>query len=278
MAERSNTNPNLSLQVPPMNLRQSNSELGSARTDLQINRRRMSMASSNGDDLRVDVVINDQREERSEPQSNIQVNLDQNAFIEKIFNWQPAPLGKNVLCKIIRRKSGVESLYPQYELFLEASDNSRTFLLAARKRKKKTHSYIISANRFNVSKDKKFKVGSVTSNFVGTTFSINQKNGTQKRQMATVDYEINVLGLKGPRKMRILLPGMDINNKPLDIEGDLARNHGNENKNIIAMHNKSPQWNEDTQSFVLNFHGRVTMASVKNFQIVNSYDRIKCLF
>lgn len=33
--------------------------------------------------------------------------------------------------------------------------------------------------------------------------------------------------------------------------------------------NKSPTWNEQTQSYVLNFHGRVTQASVKNFQIVH---------
>ena len=38
------------------------------------------------------------------------------------------------------------------------------------------------------------------------------------------------------------------------------------------MENKSPQWNEETQSYVLNFNGRVTMASVKNFQVVNDHD------
>lgn len=39
------------------------------------------------------------------------------------------------------------------------------------------------------------------------------------------------------------------------------------------MHNKAPVWNDDTQSYVLNFHGRVTQASVKNFQIVHDNDR-----
>jgi hypothetical protein len=42
---------------------------------------------------------------------------------------------------------------------------------------------------------------------------------------------------------------------------------------IVELHNKTPIWNEDTQSYVLNFHGRVTQASVKNFQIVHSNDR-----
>jgi hypothetical protein len=32
-------------------------------------------------------------------------------------------------------------------------------------------------------------------------------------------------------------------------------------------------WNEETQSYVLNFHGRVTQASVKNFQIIHDGDR-----
>ena len=37
----------------------------------------------------------------------------------------------------------------------------------------------------------------------------------------------------------------------------------------MTLVNKSPSWNEQSQSYVLNFHGRVTQASVKNFQIVH---------
>lgn len=42
--------------------------------------------------------------------------------------------------------------------------------------------------------------------------------------------------------------------------------------NMIELHNKTPTWNDDSQSYVLNFHGRVTQASVKNFQIVHDSD------
>lgn len=41
---------------------------------------------------------------------------------------------------------------------------------------------------------------------------------------------------------------------------------------LVELHNKTPIWNEETQSYVLNFHGRVTQASVKNFQIVHNND------
>lgn len=42
--------------------------------------------------------------------------------------------------------------------------------------------------------------------------------------------------------------------------------------NVVELHNKTPVWNDDTQSYVLNFHGRVTQASVKNFQLVHDSD------
>ncbi|GAA5805352.1 hypothetical protein HPULCUR_010868 [Helicostylum pulchrum] len=53
-------------------------------------------------------------------------------------------------------------------------------------------------------------------------------------------------------------------------------------RDLLVLYNKSPQWNEgnviflcfvtcnkmETQSFALNFNGRVAQASVKDFQIV----------
>lgn len=44
-------------------------------------------------------------------------------------------------------------------------------------------------------------------------------------------------------------------------------------ESLIELHNKPPFWNEATGSYTLNFQGRVTQASVKNFQIVHADDR-----
>merc|ERR1719419_1128261 len=38
---------------------------------------------------------------------------------------------------------------------------------------------------------------------------------------------------------------------------------------IEVLINRTPQWNERIGAYVLNFQGRVTMASVKNFQLEN---------
>ncbi|KAK9139455.1 hypothetical protein Scep_009136 [Stephania cephalantha] len=39
---------------------------------------------------------------------------------------------------------------------------------------------------------------------------------------------------------------------------------------MLVLKNKSPRWHEQLQCWCLNFRGRVTVASVKNFQLVAS--------
>lgn len=43
-----------------------------------------------------------------------------------------------------------------------------------------------------------------------------------------------------------------------------------QNGSKLVLKNKSPRWHEHLQCWCLNFHGRVTVASVKNFQLVAS--------
>lgn len=87
--------------------------------------------------------------------------------------------------------------------------------------------------------------------------------------------DTNVLGFKGPRKMTVVLPGMTPDRQRVtiapqdDSETLLERWKSHSLDDIVVLHNKTPVWNDETQSYVLNFHGRVTQASVKNFQIVH---------
>lgn len=43
-------------------------------------------------------------------------------------------------------------------------------------------------------------------------------------------------------------------------------------RNILLLQNKEPLWNEESRSYVLNFNGRVTRPSVKNFQLISRHD------
>uniref|UniRef100_A0A3Q1DFE5 Tubby C-terminal domain-containing protein n=1 Tax=Amphiprion ocellaris TaxID=80972 RepID=A0A3Q1DFE5_AMPOC len=204
------------------------------------------------------------------------------------FVMQPAPQGVTVKCRVTRDQRGMDkSLYPLYYLHLD--NDKKTFLLAGRKRKKSTTSnYLISIDATDLSRGGENFVGKLRSNLMGTKFTVfdNALNperalpdmSNARQELAGIIYETNVLGMKGPRRMTVVIPGMDKDNDrvPLrprsDCDGLLIRHQNRRMENLIELHNKTPVWNEETASHVLNFNGRVTQASIKNFQIVHSKD------
>ncbi|KAI9103620.1 hypothetical protein K1719_023243 [Acacia pycnantha] len=126
--------------------------------------------------------------------------------------------------------------------------------------------------------------------------------------IAQVTYELNVLGTRGPRRMHCIMHSIPVSSldtdgtvpgqpellpcsledsfrsisfsKSLDhsIEFSSARfsdigaacsNDDEDNKmRPLVLKNKPPRWHEQLQCWCLNFRGRVTVASVKNFQLI----------
>ncbi|XP_063294665.1 tubby protein homolog isoform X4 [Pelobates fuscus] len=208
------------------------------------------------------------------------------------FAVRPAPRGVTIKCRITRDKKGMDrGMYPTYYLHLEREDGKKVFLLAGRKRKKsKTSNYLISIDPTDLSRGGESFVGKLRSNLMGTKFIVydngvnpgktnsSSEASTVRQELAAICYETNVLGFKGPRKMSVLIPGMNMDqergfSRPRNEHETLLSRWQNKNtENVIELHNKTPVWNDDTQSYVLNFHGRVTQASVKNFQIIHDND------
>ncbi|CAI2323916.1 unnamed protein product [Caenorhabditis sp. 36 PRJEB53466] len=211
------------------------------------------------------------------------------------FVQDTAPENCLYKCVITRQKSGMDKgMFPTYFLHLEEPTNmnqkGKLFLLAARKRKKSTTAnYLISADATNLSREADSYCAKVRSNALGTQFTIydsglspkkvpNHKMGIRS-ELAAVIYETNVLGFKGPRKMTVIIPGIEKGSenatgqrhliRPVDEKDTLLEKFRNNDTVIKVLNNKGPQWNDETQSYVLNFHGRVTQASVKNFQIIH---------
>ncbi|XP_065694572.1 tubby protein homolog isoform X1 [Patagioenas fasciata] len=208
------------------------------------------------------------------------------------FAIRPAPQGVTVKCRITRDKKGMDrGMYPTYYLHLEREHGKKVFLLAGRKRKKsKTSNYLISIDPTDLSRGGESFIGKLRSNLMGTKFTV-YDNGVNpmkttssleasvlRQELAAICYETNVLGFKGPRKMSVIIPGMNMDHERVSIrprnehETLLARWQNKNTESVIELHNKTPVWNDDTQSYVLNFHGRVTQASVKNFQIIHDND------
>ncbi|GLJ54745.1 hypothetical protein SUGI_1175970 [Cryptomeria japonica] len=120
--------------------------------------------------------------------------------------------------------------------------------------------------------------------------------------IADIAYELNVLGTRGPRRMQCLMHSIPASaieaggsvptpsdfprsledsfsslsfsktaEQSLDFSStSLSEIHiGIQNKDgPLVLKNKSPRWHEQLQCWCLNFKGRVTVASVKNFQLV----------
>ncbi|XP_006770029.2 PREDICTED: tubby-related protein 2 isoform X2 [Myotis davidii] len=207
---------------------------------------------------------------------------------------RPAVRGCTMQCCISRDKRGIDKgMFPFYYLYLEAINghSRKHFLLAGRKRKMSTTSnYLISLDPTDLSRDGQSFVGKVRSNVLGTKFTIfdNGVNpekkyfipdtGRIREELGVVCYDTNVLGFRGPRKMSVIIPGVDGQNKRISVQPQnerdclMRRIQRGANQGLVLLQNKAPSWSYETGAYVLNFHGRVTQASVKNFQIVYPED------
>ncbi|XP_023577993.1 tubby-related protein 1 [Octodon degus] len=159
------------------------------------------------------------------------------------FVLRPAPQGRTVRCRLTRDKRGMDrGMYPSYFLHLDAE--KKVFLLAGRKRKRsKTANYLISSDPTNLSRG--------GDNFMG------------KLRWGRVVTRVLLRGM---------VPSGEERSDPQASDGLLVRWQNKTLESLIELHNKPPVWNEESGSYTLNFQGRVTQASVKNFQIVHADD------
>ncbi|ESQ39439.1 hypothetical protein EUTSA_v10001474mg [Eutrema salsugineum] len=112
--------------------------------------------------------------------------------------------------------------------------------------------------------------------------------------VAHISYELNVLGSRGPRRMQCVMdaipasavePGgtaptqTELLHSSLDnfpsfsfFRSKSIRSESlpstAQKEGLLVLKNKAPRWHEQLQCWCLNFNGRVTVASVKNFQLV----------
>ncbi|KAM0869354.1 hypothetical protein ACQ4PT_040728 [Festuca glaucescens] len=116
--------------------------------------------------------------------------------------------------------------------------------------------------------------------------------------VSQISFELNVLGSRGPRRMNCVMSSIPASaveeggKAPTQTEFPLnnidsfpsipffrsksahmdstAPQIPAQNEEKLVLKNKSPRWHEQLQCWCLNFRGRVTVASVKNFQLVAS--------
>ncbi|KAJ9563345.1 hypothetical protein OSB04_008505 [Centaurea solstitialis] len=206
---------------------------------------------------------------------------------------QPGSRDSPIQCVIKRNKNSV------FYLYLAASPsftNKGKFLLAARRYRHGAHTeYLISLDPEDSSQGSNAYVGKLRSDFLGTKFTIYDSqpphNGAKPSssrsgrrfaskqispqvpagnfEIGEVSYKFNLLKSRGPRRMECSLRCTS------NAEGEavLRSESVGCGQSQTLLRNKAPRWHEHLQCWCLNFHGRVTVASVKNFQLVATLDQ-----
>lgn len=216
---------------------------------------------------------------------------------------QPVPLDAGIIrCYVKQVYRGMFKQYG-YELYLQGQIGTQEedrFLLSARRqvRSNMTANYTICTDKECSDAN---RIGRMGSNFLGTCFTL-YDNGRDPQKIAKIQDAVssddmvvrNVLQIReelgcvtyepnrtsvGPRKMRVVIPDVDENGvsskvvRPMSRQDRLVtRLSGGDLKDLMKFSNREPVFREDLGAYCLDFGGRVSMASVKNFQLINTED------
>lgn len=230
------------------------------------------------------VEIGSNNDEEQQSASSVPVQLPGSSSDLTEFLLNPIPPGQCLYAHIMRNtKGGIKNkMFPRYEMVM--SNNDEDFLMAAKKRKKnKTANYLISRHHSASKKLVDEVLGKVRSNFFGTEFMIYSAGKNPKKshgadvrmELGAVTYAQNAQGT-GPRNVRLALPRVEYNGDIVSfVDGEeslLARLKDKLSDGVMQGKNKLPKYDEERNCYTMDFGGRVTMASVKNFQIVLDND------
>jgi len=116
-----------------------------------------------------------------------------------------------VQCYIERSGGGLFSTVT-YSMYMKTGDE---FLLASQKRSgQRTSNYTVSKDPSKIDRHADSFMGKVRSNWVGTEYMVyddgmapsTREGGERRKELAIVTYESNMMGARGPRKMKVILP------------------------------------------------------------------------
>ncbi|KAG8072033.1 hypothetical protein GUJ93_ZPchr0006g40895 [Zizania palustris] len=202
---------------------------------------------------------------------------------------QPGPREHQVQC-FVRRDRATSTYLLYLGLSPSLHGENDKLLLAARKiRRAARTSFVISLVSDDFSQSSSTYVGKLKPNFLGTKFTIfdsqppcdaavlpnnrpskrhsNQEGGkapTPTGIIHSLDEQVPTLSTSKGKE-----PAIEFSSTSLsaDLSGPVCTNEV-----PLVLKNKAPRWHEQLQCWCLNFRGRVTVASVKNFQLVASVD------
>ena len=215
--------------------------------------------------------------------------------------WAMWPKKSATVAKLITRERRGLSLFPIYRMYVQCDDGDALVVVARRRKRADGHSFHLSTDADDLTSRGPSYVGKLRSNLVGSEWMLYDGGlnpsklprgsvaAAARRELGMVVCQQNVVGAAAPRRVRATLPALDDATgaprdvRPSSVDETLpARAKANRLlvKDHIFLASKEPKLNPATGAHSLDFKGRVTQGSVKNFQLARTEapDAVACQF
>jgi tubby-related protein 1 len=202
-------------------------------------------------------------------------------------------------CYVERVKGGAHRFFPMYKLFLEVPGapvgTAGEFLVSGKKllKNKTSHHLVTFDAEWAESRASANVAGKLRSNTSGSEYTIFDAglnpdkavtDASVRRELGCIEFEYDKMG---PGRMVIVVPAVNARGLPSvwrqTPDGEASGSSSllaamragalpkggqrTDGDKLVVLVNKRPRWDENAGGHVLNFKGRVTMSSVKNFQL-----------
>ena len=85
--------------------------------------------------------------------------------------------------------------------------------------------------------------------------------GSDSGNLGAIMYKPKVLGMRGPRKMKVLIPRPSVDRStPVFCTGKslIEKYKQRDTADLILLTSKDAEWDKELKSYVLNYHGRAS--------------------
>lgn len=232
--------------------------------------------------------------------SSAGLGLGSSEQMEMSRRWLMRPCFRDdppLLCYVERDKSGFNMMSPIYKLFIEvpgsSSDGARFAMSAKKKVSNRTSYYLISLDQTPSMDDRGAEsiLGKIRGNQVGSQYQFTDHGLAPDKATAPsmLRKEFGLVRFAfdsgGPSKIEVFIPAVSSTGGSATVWQPASDHDSIERavdgavtaepkagaafriEKLFYLQNKTPKWDSAHGGHVLNFQGRVTESSVKNFQL-----------
>lgn len=216
------------------------------------------------------------------------------------FACAPLPRDRGTLrARVVRRRHGRLG-FPRFLLYIEPEHGEDVFIVAAEKQAARRPYYVVASHEYDFDRDSQHCVGRLQGNMLCTQYIFNGRRqsenasckGNKQSEAEEPREELAMVRFHkpsdAPRSMEVALPrvnsdGTRMELRPKDPHCDGLRRAWGKGRSVwqtgdadgdvsdeepwVNLASPEPKWDEIRQVYTMDFGGRVSRTSAKNFQL-----------